>query len=146
MYCLSFSGGGVAMKLDRITDGELSILQVLWDRGEAATREITAALYEEVTDPKMASSQKLLERLEAKGCVERDRSERAHRFRPLVSRDEFLHSRLQALADRLCGGALVPIVTSLLRSKGISRSEREQLRKLVSDLWPPKETGARILE
>ena len=29
------------MKLDRITDGELSILQVLWDRGEATSREIT---------------------------------------------------------------------------------------------------------
>jgi predicted transcriptional regulator len=134
------------MKLDRITDGELSILQVLWERGEAATREIAAALYEEVTDPKMASAQKLLERLEAKGCVERDRSQRAHRFRPLVRQEEFLRSRLQALADRLCDGALVPMVTTLLRSKGLSRQEREQLRKLVSDLWPPKETGARNSE
>jgi len=136
----------MAMKLDRITDGELSILQVLWERGEAATREIAAALYEEVTDPKMASAQKLLERLEAKGCVERDRSERAHRFRPLVSREEFLRSRLQALANRLCDGALVPMVTTLLRSKGLARKEREQLRKLISDLWPPKETGTRISE
>jgi BlaI family penicillinase repressor len=136
----------MAMKLDRITDGELSILQVLWNRGVATTREITAALYEEVTDPKMASSQKLLERLEAKGCVERDRSDRAHRFRPLVSQEEFLRSRLQALANRLCDGALVPMVTTLLRSKGLSRNEREQLRKLIDDLWPPKESGTRISE
>ena len=75
----------------------------------------------------MASAQKLLERLEAKGCVQRDRSERAHRFRPLVSREEFLGSRLQALADRLCDGALMPMVTTLLRSKRLSRSQREQL-------------------
>jgi predicted transcriptional regulator len=136
----------MAMKLDRITDGELSILQVLWERGEAATREIAAALYEEVTDPKMASAQKLLERLEAKGCVQRDRSERAHRFRPLVSREEFLGSRLQALADRLCDGALVPMVTTLLRSKRLSRSQREQLRKLIGDLWPPKDNDTRTSE
>ncbi len=132
------------MKLDRITDGELSILQVLWERGEATTREITAALYEEVSDPKMASAQKLLERLSAKGCVERDRSERAHRFRPLVSREEFLRSRLQALADRLCDGSLLPMVTTLLRSRKLSRAERAELRKLVGDLWPSSGNDARI--
>ena len=134
------------MKLDLITDGELSILQVLWERGEAGSREITEALYEEVTDPKMASVQKLIERLEAKGCVQRDRSERAHRFRPLVSHAQFLRSRLQALADRLCDGTLVPLVTTLLQSKGLSRSEKEQLRKLIRELWPTKSTSDRASE
>lgn len=129
------------MKLDQITDAELSILEVLWKNGEATTRQISSALYQEVTDPKMATVQKLIERLEAKGGVARDRSERAHRFRPLVSHAEFLHSRLQSLADRLCDGALTPLLTTLLQSKAISRSERKRLRKLVSDLWPPRETG-----
>jgi predicted transcriptional regulator len=129
------------MKLDRVTDGELSILQVLWDRGEATSREITAALHEEATDPKMASVQKLIERLEAKGCVARDRRERAHRFRPLVSRERFLRSRLQSLADRLCDGAVVPLVTTLLQSERLPKEQREELRKLVEDLWPSKESG-----
>lgn len=129
------------MKLDRITDGELSILQVLWERGEATSREITTAVHEEVTDPKMASVQKLVERLEAKGCVWRDRSERAHRFRPLVNREQFLQSRLQELADRLCEGALAPLVTTLLRSGRLPKKDRERLRKLVDDLWPSKERG-----
>jgi predicted transcriptional regulator len=124
------------MKLDRVTDGELSILQVLWQRREATTRQITAELYDEVTDPKMSSVQKLIERLEAKGCIERDRSRRAHRFRPLVSHEEFLRSRLQALADRLCEGALAPLVTTLLGAKGLSPSECEQLRRLIDQRWP----------
>jgi predicted transcriptional regulator len=126
------------MQLDRITDGELSILQVLWDRGEATSREITAVVHDEVTDPKMASVQKLLERLEAKGCVRRDRSDRAHRFHPLVSHEQFLRSRLQALADRLCEGAIAPLVTTLLKSERLPKKEREQLHKLLDDLWPPK--------
>ncbi len=124
------------MRLDQVTDGELSILQVLWERGEATSRQITAALYEEVTDPKMSSVGKLIERLEAKGCVGRDRSQRAHRFRPLVSHEEFLRSRLQALADRLCDGALAPLMTTLLRTKRLSAKEREQLRRLVDQMWP----------
>jgi predicted transcriptional regulator len=128
------------MRLDRVTDGELAILQVLWDRGEATSREITTELHEEVTDPKMASVQKLIERLEGKGCVQRDRSQRAHRFRPLVSHEQFLQYRLQALADRLCEGAITPLVTTLLRSERIPEMEHEQLRILVGDLWPPTES------
>jgi BlaI family transcriptional regulator, penicillinase repressor len=123
------------MKLERITDGELSILQVLWHQGQSTSREITAVVHQEVTDPKMASVQKLIERLEAKGCVRRDRSQRAHRFRPLVSHEQFLRSRLQALADRLCEGAVVPLVTTLLRSERLPKKDRDQLRKLVDDLW-----------
>ena len=125
------------MKLDQVTNGELSILQVLWERGEATTREITAALHEEITDPKMSSVQKLIERLETKGCIERDRSRRAHQFRPRVTHEEFLRSRLQALADRLCQGEVAPLVTALLRSQGLSTAERERLGRLIDGLWPP---------
>jgi BlaI family transcriptional regulator, penicillinase repressor len=129
------------MNLERVTDGELSILQVLWDRGEATSREITAALHEEATDPKMASVQKLIERLETKGCVRRDRSERAHRFRALVSHDQYLRTRLQSIADRLCEGAVAPLVTTLLRSGGLPKKDREELRRLAEDLWSKEEGG-----
>ncbi len=124
------------MDIERVTDGELSILQVLWDRGEATSREITDAIFEEVTDSKMASVQKLIERLETKGCVQRDRSERAHRFRPLISHEQFLQCRLQALADRLCDGDLLPLFTTLVQSRGLPDSERQRLDQLIHKLWP----------
>jgi BlaI family transcriptional regulator, penicillinase repressor len=126
------------MKLDQVTDGELSILQVIWEQEAPTSRDITDALYEEVTDSKIASVQKLLERLEAKGYVARDRGERAHRFRTLVSHDEYLHNQLSAVAERLCDGALVPLVTTLLNSKNLSRKNRNELRSLIDELWPPK--------
>jgi len=122
------------VRIDQISDTELSILQFLWDHGDATSREITIAIYGEMTEAKMSSVQKLIERMEAKGCVERNRSERAHRFRALASRDQFLRSRLQALADRVCDGTLIPLVTTLVQSKGFSKKEREELRKLLGDL------------
>ena len=122
------------MRDEHITEAELSILQFLWEHGAATTREIAVALYEEVTDAKMSSVQKLVERLETKGCVQRDRSERAHRFRALVDQEQFLRSRLQALADRVCDGTLAPLITTLVRTKGLSRKEREELRKMIGDL------------
>ena len=104
------------MEIEPVTEGELSVLEVVWARGTPTSREIAGVVYARVTDSKMASVQKLLERLEAKGVVARDRAERAHRFRALVSREEFLRDRLRGLADRLCGGAIAPLVTTLLRS------------------------------
>ena len=123
------------MKIDRVTGGELAILRVLWQQGEATSLQIAEALYEEVTDPKISSVQKLIERLESKGCIRRDRSRRAHRFRPRVSREDFLENRLQALADDLCEGALAPLMTTLLHAKGASPKQRDELRRLVENLW-----------
>ena len=130
------------MKLEQVTETELSILQVIWERAEPTSREIAESLYEEVNDPKLSSVQKLLERLEAKGCIERDRGERAHRFRSLVSKDEFVEYRLQALADRLCEGSMAPLMSTLLNSKGISKREQTELRKLIDQLWPDKSSSS----
>jgi predicted transcriptional regulator len=125
------------VKIEPVTEGELSILEVIWKQGTPTSRDIADVLYEKVSDSKMASVQKLLERLEAKGCVRRDRRERAHRFQALVSREDFLRHRLQGLADRLCDGAIVPLVTTLLRSKkALSKKNAEELRKLIDELWP----------
>jgi BlaI family transcriptional regulator, penicillinase repressor len=125
------------MSIEPVTEGELSILEVIWERGTPTSRDIATAIYEKVSDSKMASVQKLLERLETKGCVSRDRRDRAHRFGAIVSRDDFLRHRLQGLADRHCDGAIVPLVTTLLRSKkGLSKKHVEQLRKLIDELWP----------
>ncbi len=124
------------MSIAQVTDGELSLLEVIWEQESPTSRDIALATYDKVSDSKLASVQKLLERLEAKGCVRRDRSERAHRFHALVSREDFLQHRLRSLADRLCGGAIAPLVTTLLRSKGLSKKNRTQLRELINELWP----------
>jgi predicted transcriptional regulator len=133
-------------KLETVTDTELAILREIWNRGSATIRQITDALYREGTAPQYATVQKLLERLEAKDCVARDRDTRAHRFRALVSRDEFLGHRLQALADKLCDGSLVPLLTTLVRAKGISGEDRESMRRLIDELSgrrAPREVGRR---
>jgi predicted transcriptional regulator len=137
--CLSWNvePGGDLMNIEPVTEGELSILEVIWKQGTPTSRDIATAIYEKVSDSKMASVQKLLERLESKGCVSRDRRERAHRFLAVVSREDFLQHKLEGLADRLCDGAIAPLVTTLLRSKqGISKKAGQELRRLIDELWP----------
>jgi len=116
-----------------VTDAELAILQVLWDRGSATVRELTERLYPTGTGSDLATVQKLLKRLEAKRCVRRDRSSWPHLFRPGIAREELIGRRLQTTADELCAGSLEPLVTHLVRSR-LTADQREKLRGLLSEL------------
>ena len=117
-----------------VTETELTILQVLWDRGPATIRRLTDTLYPGGGTVAYATVQKLLERLEAKGCVRRDRSTAAHTFSAAVGRDELIGRRLQAVAEQMCGGSLTPLLTHLVRARGLSARERQELRSLIDEL------------
>jgi len=119
---------------ERVTDTELSLLNHLWDRGVATIRELTDATYPDGTYAQYATVQKLLERLESKRFVTRDRSERAHLFTATVTRREFIGSRIQGMANELCGGSLTALLTNLVETTSLSVQERKSLRDLVKRL------------
>jgi len=112
---------------DDVTDTELAILQVLWDRGEATRRQITDALYPGGGKVHYATVQTLLGRLERKGFARHDPGESVLVFAPTIDREELIGRRLQGLADKLCGGAVAPLVMNLVRSRPLSAEEVEQL-------------------
>ncbi len=116
-----------------VTDAELDVLEVLWEQPDATIREITEAIYEESTPSAHATVQKLLERLEAKDCVTRDRSGFAHRFRASIEHGELIDRQLEAVADKLCEGSLTPLLLHLASRTKLSDEERKLLRKLIND-------------
>ncbi len=89
------------MSPDNVTDTELAILQVLWEEGPATIRQIADRLYPEGTTSEYATVPSLLQRLEVKGYVRRDRRSFAHVFRAKVARERFLDQRLQDLSQLL---------------------------------------------
>jgi predicted transcriptional regulator len=117
-----------------VTDTELAILQVLWDRDEATIRQVTDVVYPAGETAQYATVQKLLGRLELKGLVARERSEPAHTFRATVRRDELIGRRLQDVAEKLCGGSLTPLLTHLVRHPQLSAADRQELRDLIDQL------------
>ena len=117
-----------------VTEAELAVLQGLWDRGTATIRQLTEAVYPEGTASQYATVQKLLERLEQKGCVARDRKPWPHVYRPTIDRDDLIGRRLRAVAEQLCGGSLTPLLTHLLKVEHLSARERNELRSFVDDL------------
>jgi BlaI family transcriptional regulator, penicillinase repressor len=127
-----------------VTDAELAVLQVLWERGSATIRQLTDALYAGGSTSQYATVQKLLERLEAKGCIRRDRQPWPHLFEATVDRDDLIGRRLRAVAEKLCGGSLTPLVTHLISVERLSPQERQELRALLEGRSPkPDQDEAR---
>ena len=117
-----------------VTDAELAVLQFLWDHGTATVRQLSEALYLEASASNHATVQKLLERLESKKCVKRDRKVWPHLFRALVKREDLIRRRLQNTADTLCDGSFEPLLTHLVRTRKLSPEERQSVRGLLDEL------------
>src|SRR5947209_1218262 len=103
-----------------VTERELAVLQALWDDGPATIRRLTDLLYPGGGAAHYATVQKLLDRLEAKRCVVRNRAAPAHTFKAVVGRDELIGRRLRDMAEKLCGGSLTPLLTHLMRTERLT--------------------------
>jgi predicted transcriptional regulator len=120
----------------KVTGAELAILEILWKHGALSIRRITDELYPGGKTSAYATVQKLLERLEAKGCVARDRSSFAHLFAARIERGDVIDQELSEVADKLCDGSLTPLLLHLVARKRLTREERETLRKLLAERGP----------
>ena len=124
-----------------LANAELSIMELLWSEGSLTARAIRERLYPRAEKAQHGTVQRLLQRLEDKGFVTRDRALVVSVFSPAVSREEYATSQLESLAQRLTGGSLAPLVTHLVERRRISREEIERLRRLL-DAADAGEEGA----
>lgn len=121
-----------------ITESELAVLRALWERAPATIRQLTDVLYPDGGPAQYATVQKLLERMEAKGYVRRDRSIYVHMFSPALNREELIGRRLQSLAETLCDGSLTPLLTHLARARPLTDQERQALRDIIDESDNPR--------
>ena len=122
------------MDLPAVTETELEILEVLWDRGRSPIRELVNAVYGEHSVALHATVKSLLERLEAKGYVECDKRGFSHTFTAVVSRDAYVGRQLKALAESHYRGELTPMLLTLVEHAGLSKKDREAIRKIIDGI------------
>lgn len=116
-----------------ITDTELDLLKVLWSERPLTARAIAARLYGEENSTAIGTVQKLIQRLEEKELVERDRREPVHRFSARVTREEVAGMQLQELAAKLSDGSLSPFIMHLVQAEQLSKKEKQALRRLLGE-------------
>jgi predicted transcriptional regulator len=134
----------MARPIQDVTEAELAVLTALWDTAAATIRQLTERLYPAGGASSYATVQKLLERLEAKHFVKRHSSVVPHQFAASLSREQLIGRRLRSVADQLCEGSLAPLLSHLVQSQPLRKSEIQQLRGLIDQLdagGKPKREG-----
>jgi len=109
-----------------LTDAELEIMQVVWDRGKATVRDVYETLNErrKVAYTTVLTMMKLLEH---KGFLSRDDSERTHVYKPRRQRQRVVSAMVDDFIERVFQGASRPLLMHLLEENDLSPEEIEQL-------------------
>jgi BlaI family transcriptional regulator, penicillinase repressor len=118
-------------EVPRPTEGELELLEILWERGPATVRE----LFDEVNVKRpvvYTGVLKLLQIMTEKRLVERDERERAHVYRAAVSQADTEHRFLRELSERFFAGSAAQLALRALEMESASEEELNAIRDLIA--------------
>jgi len=124
------------MTANYLANAELSVMELLWDHGNLSARQIQRKLYGESDRSQHGTVQRLLQRLEDKELVEREKVGVANVFSACISREQYAGSQLESLVDRLTGGSIAPLLSHLVDQKRLSRAELRRLREILDGRAP----------
>jgi BlaI family penicillinase repressor len=122
----------MARRIRDVTETELAVLQVLWDLGPATVRQVVERLYPEGGPTAPPTVNKLMERLESKRFVTRDKSGCVQKFAATVDRITIVSARLRSVAAELWDGSIASLLTRLVQTERLTKSDRKALRALVN--------------
>jgi len=113
-----------------LTDHELRLMEVLWQRGRSTVAEVVDVL----PPPQLAYSTVLttLRTLEQKGYIKHEQDGRAYVYRPLVVRDEAAKSAMRHLLDRFFGNSPGALAVTLLDDTRLSDDDIAKIKRMLA--------------
>src|ERR1022692_3769272 len=130
MTKLFVNNTSMASKQRRPTEGELGILQVLWEGGPRSVRDIQRVL-NEIKPTGYTTVLKLLQIMTEKGLVDRDESQRPQIYRARNSQQQTQRQLLRDLLQRAFGGSVKALVLQAMASQRSSKEELEAIEQLL---------------
>jgi predicted transcriptional regulator len=114
----------------QLTDLQIAIMRVLWERGQATVAEIQEALRAE-RGLALTTVATLLSRLEKRGVVSHETRQRQFVYRALVTEAEVRHSMIYELTERLFDGDIAAMMSHLLTGRDISAGDLERIKAML---------------
>lgn len=113
-----------------LTQAELRIMDVLWQRGSGTIQEILESL---PAKPLLAYNSILttVRILEKKGYLKHVKDGRAHVYAPLVARAEATRSEIGHLVSRFFKDSHEQLVLNILEDRGLDQAELAQLKQML---------------
>jgi predicted transcriptional regulator len=119
-------------KSSGLTDAELRLMDVLWERGQATVSEVVEGL---PSDVPLAYSTVLttLRILETKGYLQHTKDGRAFIYRPVVDREQARESAVKHLLGRFFENSPELLMLNLLESNQVAPEELKRLRERIDE-------------
>ena len=116
----------------RLTELQLDIMRVLWQRGEASVAELQKGLArkDELAYTTVAT---LLHRMETRGLVGHRTQDRLFIYRAAVTTDEVYTSMTDDIIEQLFEGSLANLVDHFLTTRDVSDEELRRLERLIAE-------------
>jgi BlaI family transcriptional regulator, penicillinase repressor len=116
----------------QLTDAELRLMEVLWQKGSATVSEVVENLS---GAPPLAYSSVIttLRILEKKGHVRHTKDGRAFVYEPAMGRQEAREGAIGHLVRRFFGGSPERLMLSLLENQKIDDKELRRLRRKIAE-------------
>ena len=113
-----------------LTASEWKLMEKLWDKAPQTIAQLTGALEEETGWGKHTVIS-FLNRMEKKGAVKYEEVGRAKAYSPAYPREEAGREEAERFLDRVFGGSLGLMVSSLAQGEGISDEDLRQLEDIL---------------
>jgi predicted transcriptional regulator len=117
-------------KSTTLTEAELRLMEVLWQKGPATVQQVLEDLPGEMP---LAYNSVLttIRILEKKGYVKHEKDGRAHVYAPLVERQDATRSEIRRLVNRFFANSHELLVLNILKDQSVDAAELKRLRKLL---------------
>ncbi len=115
-----------------LSDGEWRIMNLLWADAPRRVPELTEALAKD-TGWSRATVNMMLQRLEDKGAVRMETFGRNKAYWPVLSQSDARQKETKRFLDRLYGGSLGMMVSSLAGQQALSEEDIRALRAILED-------------
>lgn len=115
------------------TEGELEILQVLWEKGKATVRDVHERILE-TKDAGYTTTLKLMQIMFEKGLVTRDDSAKTHIYEANVSREKTQSQFVGKMINSLFGGSSSKLVMQALGSQSPTKEEIDEIQQYLNNL------------
>jgi BlaI family transcriptional regulator, penicillinase repressor len=117
-------------KSPTLTEAELRIMNVLWDKGASTVQQVLDGMN---SNPPLAYNSVLttVRILEKKGYLRHVKDGRAHVYTPLVGQHEATRFEIRHLVSRFFGNSHEQLVMNILKDSSIDEAEIRRLRELL---------------
>jgi len=117
--------------MNKISDSELEVMKILWDKGAVTSPEIIEAL-SITTKWSKTTIKTLIARLVSKEVIEQIKEAgQLYVYKPLISEKEYKKSENENFVTRLYKGSINNMLLNFVEEKQISKQDLEKLLRLI---------------